>query len=611
MPGWAAPGFADSSWPAAHVVAAPAGALCAQRSEPIRVTGTLKPISVKEISPGVFIYDMGQNMVGWCRLTVNGPAGAHVTLRFAERLHDDGTLSTENLRSAQATDHYTLKGDGPESWEPRFTYHGFRYVEVTGFPGRPPLDALEGHVVNDDLAPAGDFACSDPTINQIYHNILWGVRSNYRSIATDCPQRDERQGWLGDRASTCRSESFLWLNGDFYAKWLQDIMDDERDDGAIPDVAPTYWSRYNDDVTWATTLITIPENLLDQFGDTATLAHAYPAMVKFIDHMETLVTPDGLLPIDKYGDWCMPPTDPKIIHDRSPALNTDGRISSTTYLYHCLQLMSRYAKLLNKPDDGARFDALAAKLKDGLNNQLYNRDLGQYDNGAQTATILPLAFGMVPDDQRQRVVDHLVQKITVEAHGHIGTGVLGSGWINEVLNDNGHGDIAYAMATTHTYPSFGYEIDHGATTVWELWNGDTADPSMNSGNHVMLIGDTGVWMFEDLAGIKSDPDQPGYKNILMRPTPVGNLTFVKASHQSPYGLIESEWHLDGGNFRWHITVPPNSTATVFVPTNAPDSVQENGQNAAASPGVTFLRAEPGHAVYQVQSGQYDFTAKNG
>ncbi len=605
MAGWAMPGFDDSKWSAASPASAPGGELCAQNIEPIRVTGFIKPIAVKEVSPGVFIYDLGQNMVGWCQLSVTGPAGTTVAMRYAERLHDDGTLSVENLRTAKVTDHYTLKGGGPEVWEPRFTYHGFRYVEVTGFPGKPGLDAIEGHVVNDDLASNGSFESSNPLLNKIYQSVVWGVRGNYRSMPTDCPQRDERQGWLGDRAEESLGEMFIFDNHLLYKKWVQDIVDAQMDNGSVPAVAPHFWMVYNDDVTWPSALLIIPDSLREQYGDEATIARQYPAMVKWIDHMSTFIA-DDLMPKDKYGDWCMPPENPKIIHSTDPARLTAGPLLGTTYFYYDLGLMSKYAAIAHHPADVQKFDALAAKMKSGLNQKLFNASTGQYDNGTQTSSVLPLAFGMTPTDEQPRVVASLVNSITNTYHNHIGTGLVGAQWLNRTLTDHGRIDLAYTMATNRDFPSWGYMMDHGATTIWELWNGDTADVQMNSGNHVMLVGDLVVWLYQDLAGIRSDPAQPGFKNILMKPVPVGDLTSIKASHQSPYGRIESEWHKDGTTFHWHVTVPPNSTATVFVPAISPDKVTEGGQPTTASSGVKLLRTEPGRMVYQLGSGTYEF-----
>ena len=613
MRGWAKAGYNDTAWSPASIVSAPGGKLVAQMINPIRVTGTLKPIAVTEPKPGVFIFDLGQNMVGWCRLNVRGPAGTIITLRHAERLKPDGTLYTDNLRKAKATDVYTLKGGGAEVYEPRFTYHGFRYVEVTGFPGKPTLASLEGRIVNDDLATAGEFACSQPTINRIYRNMVWGVRGNYRSIVTDCPQRDERQGWLGDRSVESKGEAYLFDIAALYAKWVQDMADAQNEKGSIPDVCPPFWWVYHDNVTWPSSAVIIPGALLDQYADMGLVARQYPCLVKWIDHMSGYIT-NGIIAKDNYGDWCVPPEDPKLIHSKDPARKTAPEILATSYFYHCLKLMTRYATLLDKPDDAARFSVLANQLKVALNGKFYNRENGYYGNGAQTACVLPLAFGMVPAAERGRVFDHLVEKITGECKGHIGTGLVGGQWINRVLTDGGRADLAYGFATNTTYPSWGYMAEHGATTVWELWNGDTADPAMNSGNHVMLVGDFIIWLYERLAGIQCDPDAVGFKKIVIKPTPVGDLTWVKAHYDSMYGRIVSNWKHEDSNLTMEVTIPANTTATVFVPSKDASGVTESGPStalragkpAANSEGVKFLRMENNTAIYAVGSGTYRF-----
>ncbi|MBI5387112.1 MAG: family 78 glycoside hydrolase catalytic domain [Verrucomicrobia bacterium] len=608
LTGWAAAGFDDSQWQKPQLVSAASPKLSAQMQEPIRVTEAIRPVAMNEVRPGVFIYDLGQNLVGWCRLRVRGPRGTAVQMRFAETLKPDGTLYLDNIRGAKVTDIYTLKGRGTEVWEPAFAYHGFRYVELTGFPGRPTLTTLEGRVVNDDLESGGEFTCSQPTINQVYRCVRWGVRGNYRSLPTDCPQRDERQGWLGDRSGESRGETYLFRNGRLYAKWVQDMADAQRDNGSVSDVCPAYWPLFNDSATWPSSLVVIPGALLDQLGDTETIARTYPAMVKWIEHLSGFIT-NGILPRDTYGDWCVPPEDPKLIHSKDPARKTAGPILGTTYFHHCLKLMARYATLLDKPDDARRFAALAEKLKAGLNEKYLNEELGRYDNGAQTTSVLPLAFDMVPADQRLRVFDQLVNKITGETKGHIGTGLVGGQWLNRVLTDNGRPDLSYTFATNRTYPSWGYMVEKGATTVWELWNGDTADPAMNSGNHVMLVGDLVIWLNECVAGLRPDPAKPGFKHIMMRPTPVGDLQFVKATHRSSYGLIASEWRRDAGAFRWNVTVPPNTSATLFVPAKSMEAVTEGGQPISLERGVKFLRMEGDRAVLAVQSGNYVFAVR--
>ena len=606
--GWNEPGFRDQDWQPAQPVEPPAGVVAAEMIEPMRVTQTLKPMAMTQPKPGVYIFDLGQNMVGWCRLHVKGPAGTKVTLRFAETLKPDGTLYLANLRGALVTDTYTLNGSGVETWEPRFTTHGFRYVEITGYPGKPTLNSIEGRVVNDDLATAGTFECSNPLLNQIYRAIVWGVRGNYHSILTDCPQRDERQGWLGDRSEESRGETYLFDNSLLYAKWLQDMADAQRSSGSVPDIAPAYWPIFSDNVVWPSSGIIIPEMLREQFADTQVIARHYDSAKKWMDFMAGFIT-DGLISKDTYGDWCLPPEDPALIHSHDPAKETGKTVLATAYFYHDLCLMEGYAKLLGKTGDARRFHDLAEKMKVAFNAKFLNRRLGQYDNGTQTSSVLALAFGLVPADMRQRVFNHLVEQIEKEGHGHIGTGLVGGQYLMRVLSDNGRPDLVYRMATQTDYPSWGYMIEHGATTIWELWNGNTADPAMNSGNHVMLIGDFVIWLYEDLAGVKTDPGQPGFQHLIMQPVPVGDLTFVRATHRSPYGLIVSDWKKDGGTFDWRIEIPANTTATVHVPADGINHVFESGRFANNAPGVKFLRMKNGRAIFNVGSGKYHFVSE--
>ena len=609
MPGWAEPGFDAGAWQDAQATTAPGGALRAEMTPPIRVTETLRPIAMTEPEPGVFIFDMGQNMVGWCGMKVRGPRGTVVRQRHAEVLKDDGTLYLDNIRSALVTNTYTLKGEGWEYYEPRFTYHGFRYVEVTGYPGRPDLSSIAGMVVHDDVAPAGDFECSHPLLNQIYSNIRWGVRGNYRSFPTDCPQRDERQAWLGDRSAECKGESYMFDIGPLYAKWNLDMLDSQTEKGAISDVCPPYWPFYSNNVTWPSTFVIVPGMLYDQYGDTRTMAAVYDGMVRWVDFMSGFLT-DHTMPRDQYGDWCVPPESPELIHSRDPARRTNGEVLGTTYFYHVVRSLARYADILGKPDDVERFDDLADKILAAFNRKFLDGDRNQYDNGTQTAHVLPLSFDMVPEGRREPVFDHLVRNIEEQSNRHIGTGLIGAQWLMRTLSDNGRADLAFDIATQTTYPSWGYMIEQGATTIWELWNGDTADPAMNSRNHVMLVGDLGIWMTEVLAGIRRDPSAPAFKRIILEPHLVGTLDHVRAHYDSIHGRIESHWQVDGaGRLEWQVRVPANTTATVSVPTTRRESVREGDTQADQAPGVTFLREEAGRVVYQVGSGAYRFTAR--
>jgi alpha-L-rhamnosidase len=605
---WSEPGFDDAKWQAAELVDAPEGVVAAQMIEPIRVVETLRPVEITEPKPGVYVFDMGQNMVGWCQLKVSGPAGTEVTLRHAETVNPDGTLYLANLRGAKVTDVYTLKGDGVETWEPRFTYHGFRFVEVTGLPGKPTLDTLAGRVVHDDLEVVGQFACSSQLINQIYKNVVWGTSGNYRSLPTDCPQRDERQGWLGDRSEESKGESYLFNISALYSKWLQDMEDSQRESGSIPDVCPAHWPIYSDNVTWPSSSVIIPNMLHRQYGDSRIVARHYESAKKWIDYMLGFVR-DGIIDRDSYGDWCVPPEDPSFIHSKDPARITNKALLATSYLYYDLRLMEQYANRLGKADDAKRFAKQAQELSAAFNKKFYDSNLGQYDNGTQTSCVLPLRFGLVPAGQEQRVFQRLVDKIDHETHGHIGTGLIGGQYLNQVLSDHGRADLSYTIASQTDYPGWGYMISQGATTIWELWNGNTAEPSMNSHNHVMLVGDLVIWLYEYLAGIAPDNADPGFKHIVMRPHPVGDLTWVEASFRSPYGLVHSAWKMEGDQFDWQITVPPNTTATVYVPAKDADSVTESGVGAKAADGVEFVSSENGRAVFNVTSGAYHFVSE--
>ncbi|MGA2581874.1 MAG: glycoside hydrolase family 78 protein [Tepidisphaeraceae bacterium] len=605
LSGWDSAGYRAKSWRGADVMAAPKGIFSAQDIEPIRVTQTMTPVAINNIAPGVFIYDMGQNMVGWCRLKVTGNAGTTVKLRFAETLQPDGNLYTANLRTAKAADIYTLKGGGEEIYEPRFTYHGFRYVEVTGYPGVPGLDAIEGKVVHDDLERSGDFASSNDLLNKIEHNIYWGLCGNYRSIVTDCPQRDERQGWLGDRAAEAAGETSLFNIAPLYSKWLIDVADSQKPNGSIPDVAPAYWSTYNDDVTWPSLEVIEPGMLYEQYGDRRVLENNYPVMARWMALMKSKVK-DGIISSDKYGDWCPPPESQDLVHTKDPQRMTAGPLLASSYYYYDLRLMQKYSAILGKNDEAKAYGDEADVVKSAFNAKFYNPDTGVYDNASQTSFVLPLAFGLVPDGDRQKVFDGLVDKIVNRTHGHLGTGLVGGQWLMRTLTDNGRADLAYSIATQKDYPGWGYMVENGATTIWELWNGNTANPSMNSGNHIMLVGDLYIWMNQYLAGIRPDENQPGYRHIIIWPTPVGDLNQVKATRMTPYGQVVSEWQLSNRGFALSLTIPANTTATVHLPKGFGGNWLEGTMPIDQADGVRVMSREGDSLVCEIGSGSYRF-----
>ena len=325
-------------------------------------------------------------------------------------------------------------------------------------------------------------------VNQLHSYIYYTQRANFIDIPTDCPQRDERMGWLGDRSEECIGESYIFDIEPLYAKWVQDMADSQRTNGSIPDVCPPYWPLFKDNVTWPSSSVIIPEMLRREYANEDVIRSHYDSAKLWMTHMKEYVK-DGIISTDNYGDWCVPPEDPALIHSKDTNRITDKTLLATSYFYHDLKLMENYAQLLGKTADAREFAAQAVVMKEAFNKKFLNRQLGQYDNGTQTSCVLPLAFGMVPEDMHQAIFKHLVDKISVESHNHIGTGLIGGQYLDRVLTANGRADLVLTIAQQRDYPGWGYMVEHGATTIWELWNGNTADPAMNSGNHVMLVGD--------------------------------------------------------------------------------------------------------------------------
>lgn len=605
--GWNTVGFSDANWLKPELVSAPGGEIIAQQNEPMQVMKTIKPVSIKKRTGGKYILDMGQNFAGWMQLKVKGPTGQRVTLRFAESLQKDGSLYVANLRDAKATDSYTLKGKGEEVWHPSFVYHGFRYVEVSNYPGTPTSNDFEGQLVYDGLATIGSFESSDSIINKIYHNAWWGIASDYKGMPIDCPQRNERQPWLGDRTTGSTGESFLFANQNLYAKCLDDIEDAQTAEGSIPDVAPAFWNYYSDNVTWPGTYIFVANMLYHQFGDKQAILKHYPSMRKWMLYMQSNYLKDYIMTKDKYGDWCVPPESLQLIHAKDSSLNTSGPLIATAYYYQLLQYMQHFALLASKEADAAAYHALAEKIKSAFNQQFFNTQKKQYDNNTITANLLPLYFGMVADSVQQDVFAHISKKMN-DNHLHISTGVIGTQWIMRGLTRFQRPDMAYALASNTTYPGWGYMVKNGATTIWELWNGNTANPQMNSQNHVMLLGDLLIWLYQDVAGIQSDDSAVAFKKIIMKPGLTNQLHFASADYHSVYGTIKSDWKKSGNRFNWQITVPANTSALIYIPASSEKSVKENQEPVSTKEGIHFNRMEGKYAVYEIGSGSYSFSS---
>lgn len=602
LPRWNMSGYDESTWKNADIMEAPEGQLVAQQNPNICVQESVRPIAIMVRPDGKYILDMGQNMVGWLAVKLKGKKDKPIVMRFAEILQPDSTLYVANLRTAKATDVYTPNADGQFAWEPSFVYHGFRYVEIDGLDYEPALDDFAGKVIYDKMATSGTFECSDSLVNRIHKNAYWGIRGNYRGMPTDCPQRDERLGWLGDRATGCYGEAFIFDNAQLYAKWLQDIEDSMSPEGVIPDVCPAYWQIYSRDVTWPSAFFYGADMMNRQYGDDMPIKTHYAAMKNYMRMVQDSTMKDYIVTRDTYGDWCMPPESQELIHSKDPARVTDGEILSTTVYYDLLNKMKDFAVIAGEPQDTSAYVALAAKVKDAYNKKFFDPSTARYGNNTVTANILSLRLGLVPSGYEDKVARNIVDKTNTDFGGHVSTGVLGIQHLMRGLTETGNLDLAYKILTNETYPSWGYMVKNNATTIWELWNGNTADPAMNSANHVMLLGDLIIWYYENLSGIKNAPQANGYKKIVMNPVYPQGLDYVTATYDSPYGKIKSAWKRKGSDFEWNVSVPGNSSAVVCIPKD----VKINNINSM--PGVRNVKDGAEYMEVEIGSGNYSFVS---
>lgn len=608
---WTSAGYDDSKWLAAKRVSIPYGNLHGAQAPNMKIMGTVKAVKINRYG-NRYIVDFGQNMAGWVKMKVRGGvAGDTIRMRYAELLTDDEKeLKVANFRDAWSTDTYVCNGkENGKEWSARFSYHGFRYIEVTGYKN-PKLTDFTAELIYDEMENTGTFECSNSVLNNIFRNAWWGIATNYKGMPVDCPQRNERQPWLGDRVMGAWGESFLFGNGQLYAKWMDDIREAQREDGCIPDVAPAFWNYYSDDMSWAMALPMICDMLYEQYGNVEPIRENYEAIVKWMNHMRNeYMDEDGIIRKFKYGDWCVPPESLEMIHSRDPKRQTDGGLITTASYYNMLQLLSKFARLIGRDGDIEAYQKEAAKVLQDFNREFLTVKKGSslapgyilypdstfYGNNTVTSNLLPLAFNMVPEEHKEEVCKNVVTSIITTNKGHISCGVIGVRYLMRELTRMGRGDVAFLLASNKTYPSWGYMIEQGATTIWELWNGDKASPKMNSANHVMQLGDLLAWYYCDLAGIA--PHKPGYKEILMRPDfSIQELSHVEASYMTPYGKVTSKWKQTLMHLDWDITVPCNTTALVYLPT-----VDEKAVNL---PHVTFVRKEGNATVWRVASGTY-------
>lgn len=607
--GWSQPGYDDTSWRRVKVIDPPATNLVAPVGPPVRRMHEIKPVRIIKTLAGETVFDLGQNMVGWVRLKVAGPAGTTVRLRHAEVLDKNGNFYTANLRAAQQTVRYTLKGGGVEEFEPHFTFQGFRYVAVDSFPGTPTLDAITGVVIYSDLAPTGTFETSNALLNQLQRNIVWGQRGNFLDVPTDCPQRDERLGWTGDAQVFSPTAAFNMDVSGFFAKWLGDVAADQKPSGAIPFVIPDVLQLNEQNIPgssgWADVAVIVPWNMYQAYGDTALLARQYPSMRKWVEYERGQAGPTFIWSTGwHFGDWLAFQT----TRPDYPGATTDKDLIATAYFAHSTDLLSRAAAVLGNANDAHEYQSLFERVRAAFQHE-YLTSTGRLTSNTQTAYVLALDFNLVPDSLRTSAAARLAED--VEKMGHLTTGFLGTPALTRMLSENGHLDAAYKLLLNENYPSWLYEVKQGATTIWERWDGRKPDstfedPGMNSFNHY-AYGAVGDWMYRVVAGLSDDSARPGYKHIIVQPRPGGSLTYAKASLVTMYGEAASSWRLDGTQFVVAVTVPPNTDATISLPDALAQEVKESGSPLRSGRGIRCVTQAGDAVVIEAGSGSYQFS----
>ncbi|WP_345319216.1 glycoside hydrolase family 78 protein [Novipirellula rosea] len=575
---------------------------------PVRITEELPAKKITEREPGTYVFDLGQNFAGVIRLKIKGPAGHRVQIRYAEMLHPDGRMMTENLRKARATDYYVCKGDPDgEIYQPRFTFHGFQFVEVANFPGEADLDTVTGLVMHSDTPMTSTFECSDPVVNQLFKNVVWTQRANFLDLPTDCPQRDERMGWTGDAQAYVGTAAYNADIGAFYTKWLRELMESQRESGAFPGYAPfPFQHGWDFGSAWADAGVICPWTIWQAYGDTRVIEDCWEPMTRFMQWREQTSDNDlGIVHGNAWGDWL------------AQGASTPLDYVDTVYFAISARMMSEMAEAIGHDKEAKAYRDQLQRTKKAFQAK-YLRDDGSINVNTQTAQALALFADLVPAKQREATGRHLA-KMIAENGNHMSTGFLGTRPLLPVLSSAGQHDLATFLLQSREFPSWGYEIENGATTIWERWDSYTKEDAfgrhnaaMNSFSHY-AFGAVCEWMFDTLAGIKSDG--PGYSKIIIHPhvpTPNSNamvdvIDWVRASHDSIRGTIRSDWKIADGQFHLHVSIPANATATVVLPTEDPQSILESGKSAMDNVNVSKPRIDSGSTKFVVGSGDYEFT----
>ena len=546
---------------------------------------------------------MGQNMVGWVRLKVQGKKGDKITLKFAEVLTKEGNFYTDNLRSAKCTDMYILKGEGQEIYEPHFTFHGFRFVQIEGLTTQPSLDQITGVVIYSDMKPTGSFSCSDPLINQLQHNIQWGQKGNFLDVPTDCPQRDERLGWTGDAQVFSMTAAYNFDVAPFYTKWLGDVSADQLPSGRVPHVIPDVLKGDGGATAWADASVVVPWTMYQVYGDKRILEVQYSSMKAWVEYMSGRAGEDFLWTGDPhFGDWLAFATN----NSDYPGATTEKDLIATAYFSYSSGLLSKTAAIIGKTEDAKKYAQLSANIKKAFLNEFVTPS-GRLVSHTQTAYSLALAFNLLPENLIPKAAAFLAAD--VKKFGHLTTGFVGTPLLCKALSANGYDELAFMLLNRKEYPSWLYPVTQGATTIWERWDGQKPDGSfqdvgMNSFNHY-AYGAIGEWLYHYVAGMDIDPENPGYKHILLAPHPGGGLTHANAEFLSLYGKVKSAWKMDGNDFVYEVTVPANTTATVTLPGAKSGQLTVNAQQLTASAKENLKQSEKGISL-SIGSGSYTF-----
>ena len=615
MPDWNNSAFDDANWGVVNILSKPQAKLVPQINQPIQITEKIKPVKVTEPKPDVFVYDLGQNMVGWCRLVLQGAAGTKVTLRYAEMLDPNGAAYMDNMRGPFQIDEFILDGSDNCVFEPRFTYHGFRYLEVTGLTEAPPLENITGMVFHSASPMVSSFECSSPMLNKLMKNILWTQRGNMHSTPTDCPQRDERLGWMGDAQIFSQAGCFNMNMAAFYNKWLQDVRDAQTDKGQYSDFSPNPVMGAEQFVAapaWADAGVIIPWRMYVNYGDKRIIARHYASMKRWVDYVQKnsvdYIWTKGRG--NDYGDWLNADT---LILENWP--KKGGAISkeqiATAFAAHSVDLLSRMAQVIGKESDAQKYAELFKNIRHAFIQKYFEAN-GRNKEDNQTAYALALHFNLIPTDQRDNAVQHILRKIK-DYNGHISTGIQATNRMMLELTEEGQNDVAYQLLNNRTIPSLGYMIDNGATTIWERWDGwvdgrGFQNTGMNSFNHYAL-GAVGEWMFRNIAGINPDPSAPAYKHIIIHPRPGGGVTYANTTYNSIRGPIITKWRIENKTFTLDVTIPANSSAAIVLPTSDLSQVSEQQGSLQDSKYIEIIQTGKDGVTLKASSGNYKFSVR--